>query len=379
MQPLFVDTYFENAFPLRHEHLSDGSLQIDLVPEHERFTGNRQSTHWNFKLHVPPEQIGRRLRIIMRGLENIWNGRPIPVFDDGRLNIAVSDDGRNWHTVPSQPADATGISYEVELSSACVQIARNVPYTLTDLNHRLAQAAAHPAVRIYRIGATVEGRPLEMVELGNPDAPRQVLFRGAAHPWESGGTWFLDGMMQFLTSADALAETVLRNTCFCLMPMSNKDGVCRGMTRFNVCGMDLNRNWSKDRPADPALAPENACLQNWLNERQRQGRLPRLAIDMHNDGGGRMHLGRHQADPQGYRQRMDRLEQLMKDLTWFREGIAAEGFGGSIADGMIEIWGIDSFVYELNAEWSQGLQRPPLHTDWQQLGASYVRVLDQYL
>jgi hypothetical protein len=28
------------------------------------------------------------------------------------------------------------------------------------------------------------------------------------------------------------------------MPMAAKDGVARGMTRFNLAGMDLNRNWT---------------------------------------------------------------------------------------------------------------------------------------
>ena len=380
MSTPFVDTYFENGSPLRWEQLSDGSILVEPLHDHERVTGNRASTHWNFKLHVPPDLIGQRQTIVMPGTDNIWNGKRIQAFEGGRLNVAVSCDGEQWHTVPGRPLDSRcyGFSYDLKLNAPTVHVARNVPYTITDLNRRLEQISNHPAVRIELIGATVEGRVLEIVELGNPNSPRQVFFRGGAHPWESGGTWFLDGMMRFLTSDEPQANELLEKTCFCLMPMANKDGVWRGLSRFNVRGMDLNRNWFKNKPADPVLSPENACLENWLRGRQSLGRLPRLAIDLHNDCDGKIHLGPHDADPKGYRQRMKILEQTMRELTWFREGAVEENFRGSMAGGFIETFGIDSLIYELHSEWAEELGRAPLHSDWQQLGANYTRVVDRY-
>jgi hypothetical protein len=380
VQHPFVDTFFENGSRLKHEFLSDQSLQIEPLHDEERFTGNRQSTHWNFKLHVPPALLGKRLTVIFPGTDNIWNGRRIQAMEGGCLNIAICSDGRNWTSLAGVPLDARcyGFSFEVELKSPCVQIARNVPYTITDLNSRLESIASHPSVRIENIGRTVEGRPLEIVELGNPQAQRRILVRAAAHPWESGGTWFVDGMMAHLTCGDPSVKDSLNKTCFCIMPMANKDGVWRGMSRFNVRGMDLNRNWFKDSPADPTLAPENACLQSWLNQRQRDNQLPQLAIDLHNDGLGQMHLGPYPGDSAGYTQRMARLEQLMREHTWFREGSKQETFRGSFGNGLIEIYGVDALIYELHSEWAIGLNRAPLHTDWQQLGASFVGVVERY-
>src|SRR5258708_3632182 len=110
----FVDTYFENGSPVRWERLGDGSISIETVHDYERVTGNRAATHWNFKLHVPAEMIGRRLTIVMPGTDNIWNGNRIPSFEGGRLNVAVSFDGNQWHTVPGRPLDSScyGFSYE---------------------------------------------------------------------------------------------------------------------------------------------------------------------------------------------------------------------------------------------------------------------------
>ena len=35
-------------------------------------------------------------------------------------------------------------------------------------------------------------------------------------------------------------------------------------------------------------------------------------------------------------------------------------------------------IYELHSEWAEGLGRAPLHTHWQDLGATYTRVVDRY-
>jgi hypothetical protein len=380
MSAIFLDTYFENASPLRWEPMGDGIIRVEPLHDYERSTGNRQSTHWNFKIIVPPDRLGQKLKMVMPGTDNIWNGKRIQAMEGGYLNVAVSYDESSWSVVAGTPLDRRcyGFSFEIELRSPTVHVARNVPYTITDLDKRLAQIRSNPHVRVSEIGKTVEGRPLEIVELGAADSKNQVLLRAAAHPWESGGTWFLDGMMQFLASGESAAQDLLKKYCFCLMPMANKDGIWRGMSRFNIRGMDLNRNWFKDRPIDASLAPENACLRDWLTARKTQRILPRLAIDLHNDCDGKMHLGPHDADPQGYLRRMHMLEKLMRELTWFREGMVEESFRGSMAGGMIEIFGIDAFVYELHSEMAEGLGRAPLHTDWQQLGAAFTRVVDRY-
>ena len=72
--------------------------------------------------------------------------------------------------------------------------------------------------------------------------------------------------------------------------MANKDGVARGGTRLNLNGKDLNRGW--DVPADPALVPENAALERWLERMTAAGRRPHLALELHNDASGLLHISR---------------------------------------------------------------------------------------
>lgn len=42
---LFIDTYYENASPLKWEQNESGIIEIDLIHDHSRFSPNQQVTH----------------------------------------------------------------------------------------------------------------------------------------------------------------------------------------------------------------------------------------------------------------------------------------------------------------------------------------------
>src|SRR4029077_19081579 len=130
-------------------------------------------------------------------------------------------------------------------------VARVEPYRLSDLEAWLRSIEKSPLVEITPIGNTVEGRGLEVVRVGHPDAPYRVFLRARAHPWEPGGNWVVQGLVDRLLQGDDEAKEYLRRYCVYALPMANKDGVARVRTRFNLRGKDLNRNW--DKPADPLL------------------------------------------------------------------------------------------------------------------------------
>lgn len=370
----FINTSFQNASPLFWEVDAEGSIIVNLIYDHERGSINRANGHWYFQLQA---QAGSDQTIILKNFDNIWNGmKGSPVSE--RTSCYLSNDGVTWKAVAAEKTKDNRIRIKVHMDKSELYIARMEPYGLSDLNEFLEEIRPDPLVEITIIGKTVEGRELEMVRIGKPDAPFSVLIRARAHAWEAGGNWVVGGLIKSLLEGDKDNNRYLKRYCLYVMPMANKDGVVRGMTRFNVMGMDLNRNW--DKPADSRLAPENHALEVWLKGMIEKGMKPDLAIDLHNDNGGNLHISRPDIDLSRYLANMERVESLLRKHTWFTEGSTGKDFRnpGSIGCGLLERFGIDSFVYELNCDWIAGLDKVPYGRDWELLGRQLREVFYRY-
>jgi hypothetical protein len=371
----FIDTGFENASPLWYDTAEDGSIQVHLLYDHERAAPNRAAGHIHFRLHA---QRGARLTLEFRNLDNVWNGQPGSVARELKAMV-ISEDGRQWRSVAAESPEVGRVRLSVEMSGPVLYVARVEPYRISDLDQLLAEIAPHPLVEVSTIGQTVEGRNLEIVRVGDPDAPYRVFLRARAHPWEPGGNWVVQGLIRRLLKDDAEAKQFRETYCVYVLPMANKDGVARGRTRFNLRGKDLNRNW--DQPADPVLAPENHALEKWLEAMIAAGRRPHLALEMHNDGNGRLHISRPPVpDLDRHLARMETFETLLRKHTWFTEGSTKPTFrnSGTLGDGWLQRYGIDAAVHELNCNWIAGLERAPLGRDWEEYGASLATVFHEY-
>lgn len=371
----FVDTGFENASPLWYEIAADGVIQLHLVYDHERGSPNRAAGHIHFLIHG---RKGSRLTLEFRNLDNVWNGRHGSVAAELRT-LVVSENGREWRSVPTEALPTNRVRLTVELPGPRLYVARVEPYRLSDLDRLLGGIRSNPLVQISPIGWTVEGRELEIVRIGDLAAPRHVFVRARAHPWESGGNWVVEGLIERLLRGDAEAGRFLKRYCVHILPLANKDGVARGRTRFNLRGKDLNRNW--DRPADPGLAPENAALEKWLETMIRDGRRPGLALELHNDGNGKLHVSRPPIpDLEVHVRRMSRLEDLLRRHTWFTEGSTGASFqnSGTLGDGWLERYGVDAAVHEFNCNWIAGLKDYPSARHWRDYGAKLAAVFDAY-
>src|SRR5439155_1541947 len=80
------------------------------------------------------------------------------------------------------------------------------PYRLSDLDKFLAGIRTNRLVQVTAIGRTVQGRELEMLRVGNPQAPFRVFLRARAHAWEPGGNWVLEGLVHRLLKDDPEAR-----------------------------------------------------------------------------------------------------------------------------------------------------------------------------
>jgi len=368
---IYIDTSFENASPVDWSFGTSGEVYVNLMYDHQRGSPNRAAGHIFFAVEAPA---GSNVRLVLQRFDNVWNGKPgSPVSDQTVLR--VSADGKSWKPIATQyDKTANQLTVDLPMPAGRVFVARLEPYRLSDLAELKRRIADRPEMKIETIGRTVEGRELEIISLGSPNAPHRVLLRARAHPWETGGNWVIEGLIDRLLADAAAAPDWKSRYQVHVMPLANKDGVARGRTRFNSRGYDLNRQW--DAPADPALAPENAALEAWLERMIAAGKRPGLAIDLHNDEQGKLHLSRPDNGANAYLAQMSRLEELLRRHTWFSEGATAPSFRnpGSFGEGLWSRYHIPACVLELNANQIAKLQQPANAELWRQLGAGLVDV-----
>lgn len=377
----FVDFFYENASPVCWSVQGDTLLKISLLPDYERESLNRQTTHWNF--HVEAES-GTHLRMsISKMLNEVYNGAPATEWWDKKYPIScyVSYDRKKWIPVMTRLYGDRELLIDLVMEKKDIWIARLPVYTLTDLDKLEATYKNYPDFKIIPVGTTLEGRPLEIIRLGNPDAPHSVIIRARAHPWEPGGSWIVEGLIRKFMQENT--RKWLSSFAVYIMPMTNKDGVARGMTRFNTAGMDPNRKW--DKMSDSALCPEKFALEKFIEDLIRKGKKPDLGIDIHNDDAGGITFNAHRQEDAVFMGKSSHFEKLMREKTCFSEQVSRpEEMPGvrekyvMFEDGLYRRYGIMSLVWELNANWIGGAGRMPESSDWISSGENLNEVFFEY-
>ncbi len=372
----YINYNFENGSPLFYEVQEDSSVLVSMIYDNERNSPNRAAGHWHFQVFGKKDS---RMKLVLQNFDNIWNGQHGYAIED-ETSCYLSVDGKNWEFIETNMNSDHQLEIDFIMPDDSVYVARLEPYRISDLEKLKSEIKNHPIIQITTIGNTVENRPLEIIRVGNANAPNRVFIRGRAHAWEPGGSWVIQGIIKNLLKDDPKTKEYLDQYCIYILPMANKDRVAHGGTRFNQQGKDLNRNW--DKKADPYLSPENAALEKWLNHQIDIGLKPDLAIDFHNDAYGNIHISKPNVNLDNYLANMDRLEVLLRKHTWFTEGSIGgrDHFRnpGSIGEGLLERYGIDALIYELNANWIVGLNKSPLGEDWMLLGEQLCEVFYHY-
>ncbi|MFT5643262.1 MAG: murein tripeptide amidase MpaA [Janthinobacterium sp.] len=138
------------------------------------------------------------------------------------------------------------------------------PYSWERHLDLLGEVADHPLVRVQDLGRSVDGRDMNLVVIGNPDAAKKIWFIARQHPGETMAEWFIEGLIDaLLDEANPFARKLLARAVFYIVPNMNPDGAVRGNLRTNAFGTNLNREW-----VTPTLerSPEVLCVKNHIHE-----------------------------------------------------------------------------------------------------------------
>ena len=167
-------------------------------------------------------------------------------YVDGWRNyrVVASYDRQRWFRVDTA-FDGTELAVEHAPERDSVYYAYFEPYSWERHLGLLGRAEGSPLARVRRLGATVDGRDLDSVTVGEPSAGKRSLWIIARqHPGETMAEWFVEGMLErLLDAADPVARTLLTRAVLHVVPNMNPDGSVRGNLRTNAAGANLNREW----------------------------------------------------------------------------------------------------------------------------------------
>lgn len=192
-------------------------------------------------------------------------------------NACVSEDRAYWARAESSfDKDEDGGTLTVRYLPAtdvfwCAYFA---PYSMERHHDLIAETASCEGVDYVRLGTTLDGQPIDCLELGEGDT--QVWLYARQHPGETQAEWWMEGAIECLTDpADPVARALRKACRIHIVPNCNPDGSRRGHLRTNAVGTNLNREWADPTPE---RSPEVLAIRNRMDQTGVH-----FAMDVHAD------------------------------------------------------------------------------------------------
>ncbi len=213
---------------------------------------------------------GDTLELAITGLKDSAYPGGWPDYD-----AVVSEDREDWSRAPSSYDAVTGtLTINYEATSDLVWFAYFAPYGIDRHHDLIAQTASCDGVECRQLGSSIEGQPIDCLEMGEGEL--QVWLYARQHPGETMAEWWMEGALEMLTDPADPHARLLRQKCrFHIVPNMNPDGSCRGHLRTNYAGVNLNREW-----AEPSAEqrPEVLCARDAMDATGVH-----FAMDVHGD------------------------------------------------------------------------------------------------
>jgi murein tripeptide amidase MpaA len=215
---------------------------------------------------------GRALELKLTGLGQSAYPQGWPGYQ-----AVVSEDRDYWGRAESSYAkdeDGGTLTIRYQPEGDLAWFAYFAPYSWERHQDLIAQTAASEGVDYRCLGHSLDGRPIDCLELGEGD--KQVWLYARQHPGESMAEWWIEGALECLTDpADSVGRALRQKCRFHIVPNANPDGSVRGHLRTNAAGINLNREWHEP---SPEKSPEVLCIRNAMDQSGVD-----FAMDVHGD------------------------------------------------------------------------------------------------
>lgn len=173
----------------------------------------------------------------------------------------VSEDREFWGRADtSYDEDSGTLTISYQLHGNIAWFSYFAPYDLERHYDLVAEAASQTGVTLRTLGYSLEGRPIDCLEMGEGDI--HIWLYARQHPGESMAEWWMEGALEKLTDpADPHARLLRQKARLHIVPNMNPDGSYRGHLRTNYAGVNLNREW--DTPTAERSPKCCACAMRW--------------------------------------------------------------------------------------------------------------------
>ena len=174
------------------------------------------------------------------------------------------DEGESGGTLTIRYTPASDIAY----------FAYFAPYSMERHHDLVAEASASEGVTHIHLGNTLDGQPIDCLEMGEGNF--NVWLYARQHPGETQAEWWMEGALEVLTDpADSVGRKLRQRCRLHIVPNCNPDGSKRGNLRVNAAGANLNREW--ENPS-AERSPEVLAIRNYMDKTGVD-----FAMDVHGD------------------------------------------------------------------------------------------------
>ena len=236
---LQIDTSFDSA--------SIGPYTIDQNNDEIDFEVLSDGLSYEYWVHFKVSGVAGRTITF-----NLTNADDVPFLNvSGReAQLVYSYDGDTWLRLTHHSNDGNTYSFTETFSANDIHVATFFPFSVDRMSTAVDQAALSPWATKSVLGASHEGRDIDLLTITNPAIPtaqKKVIYSvGRQHAAETSGSHMLQGLIEFLVSDDPYAAGFRDGYVWYIAPMLNPDGVFRGHSRANAEGNDPNRDWHED-------------------------------------------------------------------------------------------------------------------------------------
>ncbi len=226
----------------------------------------------------------------------------------------MSVDGLTWYPVDESnfvvSPDREQAEITIPLDSSPVWIAAQEIISPAIYNFWNKKTSRATGVPLSLLGESKAGQPIHLFDT-DPKGKDVLFLLGRQHPPEVSGAFAFFAFTESVLGDTELARTFRERFRVIAIPVLNPDGISGGNWRYNLGGVDLNRDWGRFKQ------PETALIGELLESLDAEGARLRMFIDFHSTNKNVFYTQENPTNPPGFTARwLEAVKPVIPDYSF---------------------------------------------------------------